>query len=903
MDRALRARFREGTAKRICGASFRGKSFADKYVPKLGLGKEGNRASEIAIHPPLFLFLISECQIVFAAFAFPFWNFALANALMKGMWFEQPLRKPFYRRAWFLTLAAFAMLAGLAGLGGFYYLQQVYEPKAAALDLSKLQDMETASIVFDRNGQQLGKIYIQNRDTISRGEMPPFIFPALVSAEDNRFWQHHGIDYVGMVRASVINWKAGRIRQGASTVTQQLARNSFPDILPSSDRSFQRKMLEVFVAQRIERNFTKEQILEFYLNRVYFGSGFYGIEAAARGYFGKSARQLSLSECATLAGMLRSPNKLSPWRNRKACLDARAFVLGRMLELDWIKRPDYDRAMAETLAVKNRSTIFSESYAVEFVRQQVASLLGEDESVYGDGFRIYTTLDIRLQKAAEDALKTRLEEVERRRDYNHPTYAQYDALFRARRKQPTSEPLPPPAYLQGALVAMDNTTGGVLALVGGRDFSHNQYNRALLANRPAGTGFLPIVYAAAFEKGIFPGSVYQDMAMDNRLVMIGGMTGILGEWGPETADNQYEGPITAHNALVKSKNAATVRLGLATGLDAVVALSKKAGIDSELRRFPATYLGSSEVTLEDLTLAYTMFPGKGERPAKAFIVQRVERRDGKLVYQQNPMRKVPVIAPTTAYEVHSALAESLEKGTADKAFTRCGLRKAPFGGKTGTAYNFTDVWFIGYSSAITCGVWAGFDNPTPIYKGAFSNEITLPIWADFMNATFRSFPPEEIPRPPGLQKYEICSVTGQLATPKCVEAIPNPAGGEPIEHPTTLFEWGTPEQAPKIPCELHSGTKSYVKDLRPEGANIPRAVEAVDPSVFTPVRPKSDTVLGEDPFHAIKNGAPAPPTPEDTAPIPTPAPPERVVVPQKAGTLDVEDPTTVKLDAPEAMKF
>ena len=825
---------------------------------------------------------------------------------MTGMWFEPPKRKPFYRRAWFLLLLVLAVLAALAAVAGLAYLQEVYGTKADALDLARLKDMETASIVFDRNGQQLGKIYRQNRDTVSMADMPPAIVPALVSAEDNRFWEHHGVDYIGMVRASLKNWQAGKIRQGASTVTQQLARNSFPDALPSSDRSFQRKVLEAFVAQRIERNFTKEQILECYLNRVWFGSGFYGIEAAARGYFGKPARQLSLSECAALAGILPSPSKLSPWGNRKACMEKRAVVLGRMLELGWIKRPEYDRAIAETLAVKNRSTIFSESYAVEFVRQQVAGLLGEDESVYEDGFRIYTTLDSRLQKTAEDALKTRLEEVERRSGYNHPTYAQYDALYRARRRQPASEPLSAPDYIQGALVALDNTTGGVLALVGGRDFSHNQYNRALLANRPAGTAFLPIVYAAAFEKGIFPGSVYQDTPMDNRQVMIGGMTGILGEWGPESADNQYEGPITAHSALVKSKNAATVRLGMATGLESVVALSKKAGIDSELRRFSSTYLGSSEVTLEDLTLSYTMFPASGERPAKAFIVTRVERKDGKLVYQQPPVQKLPVIAPTTAYEVHAALAESLTRGTADKAFTRYGLKKAPFAGKTGTAYNFTDVWFVGYSSAITCGVWAGFDSPSSIYKGAFSNEIVLPVWVDFMNASLSSFPAEEFARPSGLQKYDICSVTGQLVTPKCVETTPTPAGGGSIEHATATSEWGTPEQAPKVACELHSGNKTYVKEIGPVEPTIPRPEPVFTPDHFQPVVVKSDAVVGEDPFHAIKKGGVVPPPPEDPAPTPPPAPQDIVVPAQKAGTLDmqeVEDPNTVKLDAPEAIKF
>ena len=825
------------------------------------------------------------------------------------MWFDPPKTKPFYRRAWFLTLVVLFLLLGLAGLGGIYYLSQEYGPKADALDLSKLRDMETASIVYDRYGQQLGKIYTQNRDTISRRDMPPYIVPALVSAEDNRFWQHHGVDFIGMARASLKNWQAGKIRQGASTVTQQLARNSFPNVLPSSDRSFQRKVLEAFVAMRIEKSFSKEEILESYLNRVYFGSGFYGIESAARGYFGKPAKELTLSECATLAGMLRIPTKLSPWQNRKACLDARAFVLGRMLELGWIQKPDYDAAMAETLAVKSRSTIYSDSYAVEFVRQQVVGLVGEEESVYGDGFRIYTTLDAKLQKVAEDTLKSRLEQVERRRDFNHPTYAQYDAMYRERRKKLDAEPIPSPAYLQGALIALDNENGGVLALVGGRDFSHNQYNRALLANRPAGTAFLPIVYAAAFEKGIFPGAIFQDSVMDNRQVMIGGMTGVLGEWGSEmpAADIQYEGPITAHNALVKSKNSATVRLGMATGLDAVVDLAKRAGIDGELRRFPSTYLGSSEVTLEDLTLSFTMFPNKGERTAKAFIVQRVLTKDGKLVYEQKPLHKVSVIAPTTAYEVHSALAESLERGSADKAYLRYGLKKFPLGGKTGTAYNFTDTWFIGYSSAVTCGVWAGFDNPSPIYSGAFSNEITLPVWVDFMNASFASFPARDIPQPPGLQRYEICTVTGQLATPKCVESIQGPGGAEPVERRTATFEWGTPEQAPKIPCELHNGTKSYVKDLPAADAVAPRPEIAIDLNNFRPVQAKSPTVVGNDPFRSVTKLTILQTPSETPAPTPTPAPKEKPpVVPEKAGTMgnqEAEDPTNVKLDPPPPIKF
>ncbi len=820
------------------------------------------------------------------------------------MWSDDPApKKPFYCRAWFLIPVVLLLIGTLAAAGGAFYLWQEFSPKASSLDFAKLQDMETASIVYDRSGQQLGKIYIQNRDTVSLAEMPGYIVPALVSAEDSRFWQHHGVDFVGIVRAVVINWKSGRIRQGASTITQQLARNSFPDVLPPSDRSFSRKILEAFVAWQIENHLPKEKILECYLNRVYFGSGFFGIEAAARGYFGKPARELTLSECATLAGMLRSPNKLSPWRDRKACIDMRDVILGRMLELDWIKKPAYDAAVAEQLAVKSRrDSIFGESYAVEFVRQQVAQLLGDDENVYGDGFRIYTTLDARLQKVAEESLKKRLEEVEQRREFKHPTYSQYDVSFRNRRKRAENDPLPPPDYLQGALYALDNATGGVLALVGGRDFSHNQYNRALLANRPAGTEFLPLVYAAAFEKGIFPGSVWQDSAMDNRQVMIGGMTGILGEWGPESADNQYEGPLTAHAALVKSKNAASVRLGLATGLDAVSDLAKRARIESDLRRFPSTYLGSSEVTLEDMTVAFTMFPNGGERPRKPFIVTRVERKDGALVYQQAASERARVVSAATAWEIHSALSESLERGSADKAYTRYGLKRFPLGGKTGTAYNFTDDWFIGYSSAVTCGVWTGFDTPSPIFLGAFSNEIAMPIWIDFMNASFATFPAQPIERPATLQRYEICSLTGQLICPKCVKTTPNPMGGDPIERSTAIYEWATPEQAPKVVCELHSGNKSYVKDLAPGEEQIPRPQPAVDVSSIQPVHAKGPTVVGDDPFHSITHGTAPQPTP---TPTPTTPPRDQVVRPKPVGVENQQEetPTNIQLDAPEPIKF
>ena len=839
------------------------------------------------------------------------------------MWKRERRSKPFYRRAWFLTLALLLVLTTLgAGLVALHF-QRIYSARASTLDLSKLREMETASIVFDRNGQVLGKIYVQNRDTVSYKDMAPDLTLALVGAEDNRFFSHHGIDYVGMLRAMVKNWRAGKIRQGASTVTQQLARNSYPDVLPSADRSINRKMLEAFVALRVEENFSKEQILEFYLNRVYFGAGFYGAEAAARGYFGKSARQLTLSECAMLTGLLRSPSNLSPWRNRQACADARNYVLGRMLEQKLIDSDRFHEAMSERLAIKNRAATYSESYAVEFVRQQVANLIGDEDSVYGDGYRIYTTLDATLQQTAEVSVKTRLEQIEQRRDYDpqHQTYAQYNTLFRQRRKNPEGDPLPGPAYLQGAVYAIDNATGGILTLVGGRDFGHNQFNRALLANRRAGTAFTPLVYAAAFEKGIFPGSLFQDEVIDNRFVGIEFRTGILGEWGVERDDNRYEGAISAHSALVKSKNAATVRVGMAAGLENVLGLAEKAGVESELRHFAATYLGSSEVTLADMTLAFSMFGNAGSRPAKPFVIQRVEQKDGKVLFQQPVIGPVRVIQPSTAYEVHSALADSLERGSADKAYSRYGLRKFALGGKTGTAHKFTDVWFVGYSSAVTCGVWAGFDSPQTIYRGAFSNDIALPIWVDFMNTTFGKYAPQEIVRPDDLKKYEVCRASGLLATDKCVEMQKDPGTGESMQHRTTYFEWGTAEQAPKTPCDIHGdGARSRLKvqDKGQQKSEGRRAELAVDVSTFTPVKLKAPTVLGFDPFGAIARVAKAIPVESSTAqavpvatpePAPTPSPTPSSKEPQvraaePVGPMDQPaERSTIELEPPPPIKF
>jgi penicillin-binding protein 1A len=854
-----------------------------------------------------------------------------------------PRRKPFYRRAWFIILALLIILPTVAGYCYYLRLKSTYGARASGFDFTQLAEMESASTIYDRNGNVLGRIFLENRDTVA--DFPYQLTQAVVAAEDNRFYQHHGIDLYGMFRAALKNIRAGHIRQGASTITQQLARNTFS----LHERTYDRKITEIFLALEIERRFSKNAIMNLYLNRVYFGAGFYGAQAASRGYFGKDVSDLNLGECATLAGLLKNPNNLSPWGNRQACIDGRNFVLSRMLDLKMISQDTYNQEIASNLAVKNRKPVHTDSYAFDMISQQVDDIVGKDRAI-SDGYQIYTTIDPDLQKVAEQSLRDHLAAAEQHPGYEHQTASDYAAILRQHHGD-DEDVLPPPEYLQGAVVVLDNDDGGILAIVGGRDFGQSQFNRAISSARPLGTAFIPFVYAAAFEKGMFPGTLVYDTLMDNRQVMIGGTVGILGEWGPERIDNRYEGPIPARMALVKSKNAATVRLGMQTGIDNVIDLAKSAGLaraegkDEQghevlnLRRFPATYLGSSEMTLMDVTLAYTIFPDAGSRPAEPSIIERILDKDGNLIFESHPEKKF-VIKDTTAYEVHSCLSDVLDWGTGDKAYTTYGLKKFPLAGKTGTAYNFTDDWFVGYSSAITCGVWAGFDKPSSIYRGAFSSDVVLPVWVDVMNSSFAKYPATDIPQPAGLHKYEICTASGQLATDQCYEPVTDRSTGQVTRRRTTYYELATDDQVPKLKCTVHTGGGVITGpgpigqsplDVAVTPSQYPRATIAMDLSKVAPVPMLGPTVIGDDdPYQSIKPnivmaatrvGDNAPPpgavTDNTTTPVNASAPTSsipsgpaltdgtvRVMRAEAAGALDsTQDDNSIHLEPPAPIKF
>ena len=759
-------------------------------------------------------------------------------------WEEEPPRR---RSAWRWLIwipLLLGLLGALVAAVGLYYMRSEFMTLAAQYDFKRLDRMESASVIYDRKGAQMGKIFIQNRNPVSYDKISPLLVNAVIAAEDQRFWDHDGVDYFGVLRAAQANWTAGRIRQGASTVTQQLARNSFE----LKERTYRRKLLEMALALQIEKNFPKKKIMEMYLNRVYFGGGLYGAEAAARGYFGVSAAELTASQAAVLAGLLKSPNSLSPWTNVEASKANRDVVLRQMRDLGMLDATAYREALAEPLSVRQRPEPVRQSYALDYIRQQAIASLGYDRAMNG-GFRIYTTIDTDMQRAAEAALQRRATEVEQRPGYGNESFEDFAGRLAANPPKLGDSNTKQPTYLQGAVLVLDNQTGGVVVMVGGRDFRHSEYNRSVQGRRPLGTAFLPIVYAAAFEKGVFPGTVVQDWALDNRLVGIGGAAGILGEWGVERVDNQYDGEVTAREAFVRGKNAAAVRVGFKTGLEAVGKVAKDAGIESPLRPFANAYLGTSEVTLEESTLAYTMFPGGGTRPVRTHVIDRIEDSDGEVIYRRSEERKT-VVSDATAWQVHSLMTDALARGTGDKAMTDYGLAVAGSAGKTGTAYGFTDVWYLGYSDRLTCGVWMGFDRPKQIFRGAFGRDLALPVWVDVMNSSREEFPSAVMKPPVTVEQVEVCRLTGEAATDKCIEKVRGPDGTE-VSESTVYTEYARIGKGPTTACPLHSGgPKSFVKEFQEE--EWPRAAAAIDLSKIRPVDVSSLPVVGAaDPYESF----------------------------------------------------
>lgn len=771
---------------------------------------------------------------------------------------EKKRAKKRRRLAFWIKLFGLLFILGLVvavvGIAGaFFYLKPRYD-LAQSFDLSELEEVEVASRIFDRNGRELGRIFVQNRRPVSLDNVSQHFVNALLSAEDSRFYQHDGVDYVGILRAVYYSMRSKGFNQGASTITQQLARQTFE----LKDRTMSRKFTEIFLAQRIEKRIgSKQRILELYINRIYFGGGYYGIAAASEGYFGKDPSHLSVVEAATLAATIPNPYHRSPRSFPEASKKWRDHVLTRMAAEGYIEPDARVRLQKSEVEIAAKTNITGKSaFVYEKVRQEVIDLLGY-EAVSKGGFSIHTTIDGALQEQAESALREQLSKIEQHPDFKQETLDQYKA--KKATFQESAHPdqtFPAPKYLQGALLLIDNKTGSVLARVSGRDFNDSMFDRVSQGRRPTGTAFMPFVYAAAFEAGFFPGTLVDDTPMDTRQVMVGGTTGILGEWGVESFDNVYENVITSRRALAKGKNAATVRIGQKVGTDAVVKLAQQAGMSfsGDLQKFNATFLGRNPSSLEELCLAYTIFPNQGRRAEKTHIIANIRDSLGNIIYTPNVgMHDAQVIDRYTAHQINSILADSFKLGTAGKALEKFDLGNYPVAGKTGTEYDFTDNWFVGYTSEVTCVVWTGFDQSGTIHPGAFSSDTILPVWSAVMNGAAKKFEPKAFLPPPDAEQVEICLKSGELASDDCYEVVQK---GEGIASQVrcTYMEHLRPGTNLELICQLHGkGRRLLQKEMsqRRNKDGLLRPDFIVQENI-SPVLPIAPTVVGaNDPYNSF----------------------------------------------------
>ncbi|MBN8418499.1 MAG: PBP1A family penicillin-binding protein [Verrucomicrobia bacterium] len=670
----------------------------------------------------------------------------------------------------------------------------IYSHLAKAYDLTKLGDMPERTIVMDYNGEVLGRMHGENRIIVPLSEVSPWFVKALLAREDSRFYQHHGIDYKGVARAMVRNLKDMRVVQGASTLTMQLARNSFPDL---DDRSIHRKLVEMMLARRIEKACTKDQIIEHYINRIFYGPGIYGVQRASQVYFGKHASQLSLSEAAMIAGIIRSPVRFSPFRNYEGALKERDTVLKRMLETKVITPEEEIAAKYADIALHAQPVFQSQGgYALDTVRRDLDLIL-EQQEIEDGGLQVFTTLNKDLQDAAEAAVEKRLTAVEKQRGYAHPKKADFDKTWDGALEFASTP------YLQAALMMQDNATGGILALVGGRDYRHSKYNRATQGERQIGSTVKPFVYAAGIASGFMPGTLINDAP-----IQPGEIDGADPGWSPQNSDGKFLGPTTLTDGIVKSRNTMTLRLGNYAGIDRVIELLTNAGFAKPADRTPQIFIGNIGGNPRQLTSAISIFPNQGLR-RRPFLIDRIVDKAGNIIYQ-TPVLESEVITPSVAFLMRNILAQVLDRGTAASLRNEYGF-KEPGGGKTGTTNDYKDAWFAGFTDRVSCGIWVGLDKPQTIVEGGYGGTLALPIWADVMKKAVALGYKTEVPKVTlPLSRVTLCRVSSQLATDGCGQA-------------GTAYEDALPyDLVPKPFCTEHMGYRAPPPQVqhRPQGRGL-----------------------------------------------------------------------------------
>ena len=624
------------------------------------------------------------------------------------------------------------LLAGMAagGLIGAFF--------AFTRDLPQIQTLETfrpqaVTRIYSTDKQLLAELYLEKRDPVPLDSIPSYLKAALIATEDRKFYTHSGLDLKGIARALIKDILAGEFVEGASTITQQLAKTLFL----TSRKTMVRKIKEAILAFQLERRYTKDEILELYLNQVYFGSGAYGVKSAAKIFFNKSVRDLSLAECALIAGMPKSPSRFSPLINEGLALKRRNIVLRQMRTTGIISAKDYNQAVAEEIRIGNNSKDLARtSYFVEYVKKHLEDVLGAAR-LYKGGLSIYTTLDFKLQSAAQKAVADGLLALETRMQ-----------------KQNIRHAAP-----QAALLALDVKSGAILTMVGGRNFDESPFNRATAAMRQPGSAFKPIVYAYAVEQGF----AQNKLILDAPIAFKG--TGKDNDWHPQNFSKAFLGEITLRKALAISQNIPAVRLIEMLGPNSVAHFARRLGIESNLTPYLSLALGTSEVTLINLTTAYAVFP-RGGMWIEPFGIMEVSDHRNRIIWHAKPQKKL-IMSREGAAILTNMLEGVIQEGTGRKAR----ILRGPVAGKTGTTNNYQDALFIGFSPAIATGVWVGLDQGGTLGDRETGAKAALPIWIQFMKNVPATGSLPYFDLPDSVIKLRMDPQTGMLATDGSKNAV------------------------------------------------------------------------------------------------------------------------------------
>ncbi len=622
---------------------------------------------------------------------------------------------------------------------------------ALTWDLPQIRSLESfrpAGItrIYSADGILLSEVYLEKREPVPLKAIPYYLKAALVATEDRNFYKHSGVDIKGILRAIKKDIMAGEYVEGASTITQQVAKTFFL----TSKKSLLRKIKEAILSFQLERRYTKDEIMELYVNQIYFGSGAYGAESASKLYFGKSAKDLNLTECALIAGLPKSPSRLSPLINLNAAQKRRNIVLKQMLATGIISETDYNASVGNPVILFNHEqSRVSAPYFIEYVKNYLEEALGASR-LYREGLTVHTTLLSNLQNAAEESSASGIAEIAKRM-----------------KKRGIINPDP-----QCALIAIDIKTGGIVAMTGGNDFHKSSFNRATMALRQPGSAFKPFIYALAVERGF----TQHSLLLDAPVVFKGGKSGE--DWIPQNYSGGYEGEITLRKALAISENIPAIRLTEILGPSSVAQFAHRLGIETPLDPNLSLALGTSGVTLIDLSSAYAVFPNMGKY-IKPFCVTEVEDHRGKIIWRTKPQKRI-VMSGEGAAIMTNMLEAVINEGTG----TTARVLNRSIAGKTGTTDDHKDALFIGFSPSVLAGVWIGRDMPAPLGKGETGAKAVLPVWIDFMSKALANKQDEAFNVPDGVVRVNIDPATGL------------PASSEAQVVATALYRKGTEPNHP-----------------------------------------------------------------------------------------------------------